>query len=165
MVMHAAIARVTWHPSVGELLMIRCENEDSRGLVHLWEPSWETPEIIDFAAQMAGNKVLGKTIARWLNTQSPSPAMLFSDSHDYLLASISESEDDELPWQDGQTQEVDIYGQRPESPLNLVPANEKQQQQGRKISADAMIEDETFTRMSSGSDEVEDTFEFRKFVE
>ncbi|RDL39390.1 WD40-containing protein [Venustampulla echinocandica] len=163
MIMHAPIARVTWHPSIGGVLMIRCENEDSRGLVHLWDPSWENPEIIDFAAQMGGNKVLGKTIARWLNTQSASPAMLFSDLHDYLLASISGSDDDDLPWQDGPTREFDIYGQRQESPLNLVPVNEKRG--SHKISVDALMEDDGFTKMSSGSDEVEDTFQFRKFVE
>ncbi|KAF4624422.1 hypothetical protein G7Y89_g13749 [Cudoniella acicularis] len=163
MILHAPIAKITWHPTIDELLMIRCENEESRGLIHIWEPSWERPEIMDFGEQIPGGKVLGKTITRWLVSDSASPTMLFSDSQDCLLASISEPEDGDLPWQDSEVRGVDIYGQREESPLNLVPANEKRHR--AKASLDSLIMDETFTRMSSGSDEMEDTFHFRKFAD
>ncbi|KAH8663636.1 hypothetical protein BGZ60DRAFT_379621 [Tricladium varicosporioides] len=160
-ILHASIARITWHPTIDELLMIRCENEESRGLVHLWEPSWEVPEIVDFTAQIPGGKVIGKTISRWLNSESASPAMLFSDSQDCLLVSISAPEDGSLPWQEAEARGVDIYGQREESPLNLVPANDRKHH--GNVSVDSLMDD-TFTRMSSGS-EMEDTFQFRKFVD
>jgi hypothetical protein len=161
MILHAPIARITWHPTIDELLMIRCEGEETRGLVHLWDPSWEKPKVIDFAVQIPGGKVLGKTIARWLNVESEHPAMLFSDTQDCILASVSETDDGDVPWQDADIRGFDIYGQR-ESPLNLVPADEKRHR-GKTI--ESLIEDEGITRMSGGSDEVEDTFRFRKFVE
>lgn len=161
LIMHAPIAKATWHPSVDELLMIRCEGEDSRGLVHIWEPTWDEPKIIDFAGQLPGGKVLGKTICRWLNADSASPAIFFSDSQDCILASIPESDDAVVPWQEAEARSFDIYGQREESPLNLVPAEEKR---GRVTISD-LIEDDGMTGMSGESDEVDDTFQFRKFVE
>jgi len=48
-----------------------------------------------------------------------------------------------------------------ESPLNLIPADKKQ---GR-VTIEDLMEDEGITGMSGGSDEMEDTFRFRKFVE
>jgi hypothetical protein len=164
MILHAPIAKATWHPTIDELLMIRCEGEESRGLVHLWDPSWESPKIIDFAAQLAGGKVIGKTIARWLNAECPSPAIFFSDSQDCIMASISTPDSPtDLPWKDAEVRAFDIYGQREESPLALVPADEKRPY-GR-VTMDALMDSDGRTRMSGGSDEVEDTFRFRKFLE
>ena len=160
LILHAPIAKATWHPTINELLMIRCEGEESRGLVHLWDPSWGTPKIIDFAAQIPGGKVIGKTIGRWLNSPSASPAIFFSDSQDCILASIPGSEEEEVPWQDAEVRGFDIYGQQEESPLNLVPADEK-----RVYSRVSELLDDGMTGMSGGTDEVEDTFRFRKFVE
>ncbi|PMD66819.1 uncharacterized protein K444DRAFT_624293 [Hyaloscypha bicolor E] len=160
MILHAPIAKATWHPTIDELLMIRCEGEESRGLVHLWDPSWSTPKIVDFAAQIPGGKVIGKTIGRWLNAQSGSPAIFFSDSQDCILASIPGSEDEEAPWQDAEVRGFDIYGQQEESPLNLVPADGK-----RIYSRVSELMDDGLTGMSGGTDEVEDTFRFRKFIE
>jgi hypothetical protein len=159
MIFYAPIAKATWHPTIDELLLIRCEGEESRGLVHLWDPSWEAPKIIDFASQIPDGKVIGKTVGRWLNTESGAPAIFFSDSQDCVLASISDEED--LPWQDAESRAFDIYGQREESPLSLVPADEKRPY-GR---VDMLMEDDGITRMSGGSSEVDDTFRFRKFVE
>ncbi|KAH8769674.1 hypothetical protein BGZ57DRAFT_888701 [Hyaloscypha finlandica] len=160
MILHAPIAKATWHPTINELLMIRCEGEESRGLVHLWDPSCSTPKILDFAAQIPGGKVIGKTIGRWLNAQSGSSAIFFSDSQDCILASIPGSEDEEVPWQDAEVRGFDIYGQQEESPLNLVPADEK-----RTHSRVSELMDDGMTGMSGGTDEVEDTFRFRKFIE
>ena len=160
MIFHAPIAKATWHHSIDELLLVRCEGEESRGLIHLWDPSWESPKIIDFAAQIPGVKVIGKTVGRWLNTESGPPAIFFSDSQDCILASISE-DGEPLPWQDAESRGFDIYGQQEESPLNLVAGDEKRPY-GR---VDGLMEDEGGTRMSGGSSEVDDTFRFRKFVE
>ncbi|KAK0100475.1 hypothetical protein ONS95_008425 [Cadophora gregata] len=161
MIMHAPIAKVTWHPSINEVLMIRCEGDESRGLVHIWEPSWDRPRIVDFQSQIPGGKLLGRTICRWLNVNSPSPAIFFSDSQDYILASIPSSDDDEVPWQEAELQGSEAYGQREESPLNLIPADEKR----GHVTIEDLMEDEGITAMSGGSDEMEDTFRFRKFVE
>jgi len=104
--------------------------------------------------------VIGKTIGRWLNAQSGSSAIFFSDSQDCILASIPGSEDEEVPWQDAEVRGFDIYGQQEESPLNLVPADEK-----RTHSRVSELMDDGMTGMSGGTDEVEDTFRFRKFIE
>ena len=45
--------------------------------------------------------------------------------------------------------------------MNLVPADEKRPY----TRVDALMEDDGVTRLSGGSDEVDDTFRFRKFVE
>jgi hypothetical protein len=159
MVFHAPIAKASWHPTMDELLMVRCEGEESRGLVQLWEPSWTGPRIIDFASQIPGGKAIGKTVARWLNVESSKPAIFFSDSQDCILALVVDGSDTEgdVPWQDAEVRGVDIYGQREESPLSLVPANEK-------IFGKVRMEEMDVTGMSGGSDEMDDTFRFRKFV-
>jgi hypothetical protein len=160
MIFHAPIAKATWHPTIDELLLVRCEGEESRGLVHVWDPSWEVPKIINFATQMTGGKVIGKTVGRWLNTESGTPAIFFSDSQDCVLASISD-DGEGLPWSGADSRGVDIYGQIEESPLSLVAADEKRPY-GR---VEMVMEDEGMTRMSGGSSEVDDTFRFKKFVE
>jgi WD40 repeat protein len=158
LILHAPIARVAWHPSINEILLIRCEGEDSKGLVHLWEPSWETPKILDFGTQLPEGKILGKAVARWLNVNSATPCVFFSDTQDCILASLAESDEDDVPWQESTARGVDIYGQREESPLDLVPANET-----RMFSK--ALQEPTITAMSGFSDEVDDTFQFKKFVE
>ncbi|KAH9213154.1 hypothetical protein DL95DRAFT_447206 [Leptodontidium sp. 2 PMI_412] len=161
MIMHAPIAKATWHPSINEILMVRCEGDESRGLVHIWEPSWDRPRILDFQVQIPGGKLLGKTICRWLNSDASSPAIFFSDSQDCMLASISETDDEDLPWQEAELEGSEAYGRREESPLNLIPAKEKKS----RVTIEDLMEDEGITGMSGGSDEMEDTFRFRKFVE
>lgn len=162
LIFHAAITKATWHPTINELLLIRCEGEESRGLIHLWDPSWESPKIIDFASQIPGGKLLGKTVGRWLSTEGAPPAIFFSDTQDCMLASISEADDGRLPWEDSEARAFDIYGQQEESPLNLVPAGE------RRLNSKAVfgaLKDEDIAAGMGGSDEVDDTFRFRKFVE
>ena len=65
-----------------------------------------------------------------------------------------------MPWQDAEVRGFDIYGQQEESPLNLVPADEK-----RLYSRVDELMDDGMSGMSGDTDEVEDTFRFRKFVE
>ena len=160
MIFHAPVAKATWHPSIDELLMVRCEGEENRGFVHMWDPSWESPKIIDFASQITGGKVMGKTIGRWMHTESGSPAILFSDAQNCLLASIADDAED-LPWCNAEARAFDIYGQQEESPLSLVAADEKRPY-GR---VHMVMDDEAMTTMSEGSSDVDDTFRFRKFTE
>ncbi|KIN05828.1 hypothetical protein OIDMADRAFT_100741 [Oidiodendron maius Zn] len=160
LILHAPIAKATWHPTVNELLLIRCEGEESRGFIHLWDPSWESPKIINFADQIPGGKLLGKTVGRWLSTESAPPALFFSDTQDCMLASVSEPDEGDLPWQDAESPAFNIYGQREESPLNLVPADEKRLN-SRAISSGLKAGE--IKMGMSGIDEVDDTFRFRKF--
>ncbi|CZT09810.1 related to WD-repeat protein 8 [Rhynchosporium agropyri] len=168
MIMHAPIAKATWHPTLNEVLMIRCEGEESKGLVYLWEPSWDRPRILDFRAEIPGGKLLGKTVCRWLTTESNNPAVFFSDSQDCILASIPCSDDEDVPWQEAEFQtSQQAYNRREESPLDLMPAA-VEGKKGRVSVEDLMDdEEEGITGMSGESDdpEMEDTFHFRKFVE
>lgn len=164
MVLHAPLTRVTWHPIINELLMVRCEGEESKGLVHLWEPSWNSPKILDFGTQVPEGKIIGKSVVRWLNVDSNTPCVFFSDTQDCILVSLAESDDEDLPWQDTVARGIDIYGQREESPLDLVGVDESKFY--GKFAIDAMMnENPTMTGMTGGSDEVDDTFRFKKFVE
>lgn len=145
--------------------MIRCEGDERNALACIWDPSWHDPITIDFEAQVPGGKLIGKSIVRWLNADSAYPTVFFSDSQDCILASISNPEDTEdVPWRDAAARAIDINGEREESPLILVPAEEKKPL--RRFPTDKNLEDEdATTEMSLDSDEVEDTFQFRKFVE
>lgn len=170
LIFHAPIAKITWHPSINELLMIRCEGEECRSLVQLWDPSWEGPKIVDFETQMPGGKMIGKTIVRWLTMEASSPAIFCSDSQDCILASMSEPNDEvDLPWRDAMPRGFDIYGQREESPLNLVAADEKRRH--RRVTVNNLVNDgeawkeDELTELSGESEEIDDTFRFRKFVE
>ncbi|PBP16539.1 WD40 domain-containing protein [Diplocarpon rosae] len=153
-ILHAPIAKATWHPSINELLMIRCEGDESRGLVQIWEASRTQPRIIDFGVEIPGGRLLGKTICRWLDGESAIPAVFFSDSQDCILACIPGTDEEGLPWYEAESR-------REESPLLFVHAQEKKAQ----VKIEDLIEDEGDTVMSGGSEEVEDTFQFRKFVE
>ena len=159
LIMHSPTAKVTWHPTINELLMIRCEGDESRGLVQLWDPSWDAPKIIDFGTQLPDGKIIRKAVVRWLNVDTTSPAIFFSDAHDCILGSLVSEEGDTVPWEDAEALGVDIYGQREESPLNLVPADEK------RMIASTIEEEPNWTKLSGDSDFVDDTFRFKKFVE
>lgn len=164
--------------------MVRCEGEEGRGLVYIWDG--EEVVVVDFESVVPGGRVLGRTVGRWLggNTNtynndkwngygsrdgngdgnergSKTPSIFFSDTQDYILASLSTNPSSPLPWASSSDRAVDIYGQREESPLNLVAADEKRV--WRKVD---VMEDEGRGdgRLSGGSEEVDDTFRFKRFV-
>ena len=128
LIQHSPVAKLTWHPSINELLLIRCESEDTKGVAYVWEPSYETPKIIGFSTQLPEGRTMGKTVIRWLPTSSPhdnheesqTPALFFADTQDTILASLSENEED-VPWnEEAKPKAVGSYGQAEESPLNIV---------------------------------------------
>jgi hypothetical protein len=111
---------------------------------------------------MIGGKVLGKTMARWLNVASRSPAIFFTDVQDCVLASLADEDaevDKEvvLPWAETSLSESNVYGQREESPLELVPAG--------AYASTFMTESNTESLQLSDDShgDVDDTFSFRKF--
>lgn len=168
LVQHSPVAKITWHPSIDELLLIKCESEDTKGVAYLWEPSFEVPRIVDFGAQLPEGRTMGKTVIRWLPTngeddsRTPAPALFFADAHDTILASLSESSED-VPWNEAKAKAVDIYGQTEESPLNIVdmPYHESMRGDMPSPEGDATImtlgeEDET------EEGDMDDTFHFKK---
>ncbi|OBT76299.1 hypothetical protein VF21_03347 [Pseudogymnoascus sp. 05NY08] len=159
LIQHSPIAKATWHPTINEVLLIRCEGEESKGVAYVWEPSWEEPKIVNFGSQLPEGKIMGKAVIRWLRTSdSGSPALFFSDTHDCILASISEAgaTDVDLPWKDAEEKAVDIYGQLEESPLVLVPA-----EKGKATARQIMDNEPTITTFGA-LDDVDDTFHFKR---
>jgi len=123
------------------------------------------PKIVDFSVQLPEGKITGKAVIRWLATSSDAgtatPALFFSDTQDCILVSFCEGEegDVEVPWKEAEKKAVDIYGQLEESPLNLVPAGE-----GKISARDIMDSEATITMFGAFADEVDDTFQFKKFI-
>jgi hypothetical protein len=65
LVHHSAISRVSWHPTISDLLLISCTEADDS--IYLWKSSWERPRIVSIPSQVRG----GRTEARWIRTEPP----------------------------------------------------------------------------------------------
>ncbi|RKF75373.1 putative WD repeat-containing protein C32H8.09 [Golovinomyces cichoracearum] len=84
-VLQATVAKILWHPTIDRQLMVLCEGEEARRFVYFWHPSWSVPHIFDFAAHLSEGRVLGRTVTRWIQTESLNPTLFFSDSQECVL--------------------------------------------------------------------------------
>lgn len=161
LIQNAPIAKITWHPTINELLLIRCEGDDCKGIAYLWEPSYEVPKIVDFSTQLPEGKMIGKTIIRWLATENDGvPAVFFSDTQDAILGAVTDDTDDDVPWNEAKAKAVDIYGQQEESPLNILDAPyEGDSVRGEE---DDRGDEPTMDFSEGDSGEMDDTFQFKK---
>ncbi len=124
---HGNISSLSWHPSIGETLLIRCEGEQYIGLVFVWDPLSEGLRSVDFAHHFPGTKAANKSRASWLSLDASKPPSLFlSDTKNYVLASLAELDQGSPPWGDYGSPRVigDSAARREESPLELVPATD-----------------------------------------
>ncbi|KAK0711344.1 hypothetical protein B0H67DRAFT_646721 [Lasiosphaeris hirsuta] len=127
---HGNIGSLSWHPTIRETLLIRCEGEQYSGIFFVWDPLSEGPRSVDFAQHMPGAKAIGRSRASWLALDTSSPPSLFvSDAQNYVLASLVELDQGPPPWGDHGigSPELELVGgsiaaRREESPLELVPA-------------------------------------------
>jgi len=118
---HGSISAMSWHPSIPETLLIRCEGDQYDGLVFVWDPLSEGPRSVDFAQHLPRAKTAGKWRALWLGLDASCPPSLFlSDAQNYLLASLTEPDQETLPWDNLAGSDI----RRAESPLELVPAED-----------------------------------------
>ena len=65
------VKSIQWHPTIPELLLILCANDDDRtgnGVLYLWSSRWKQPRI----AVTPTEKVSGQFWAKWLFTPLPS---------------------------------------------------------------------------------------------
>jgi hypothetical protein len=139
---HSEVRSVTWHPTLRETLLIRCDGDLYNGMVFVWDPLSEGPRTVDFASHLPDQKVTGRPQATWLHLDDyETPVLFFSDEHSYVLASVGESEHEVPYWQDRSA----IESHREESPLELVPAGANQ---------DPYLEDDE----EDDASELEDTF-------
>ncbi|RKF81655.1 putative WD repeat-containing protein C32H8.09 [Golovinomyces cichoracearum] len=84
-VLQATVAKILWHPTIDRQLMVLCEGEEARRFVYFWHPLWSAPHIFDFAAHLSEGRVLGRTVTRWIQTESLNPTLFFSDSQECVL--------------------------------------------------------------------------------
>lgn len=118
---HSDVQSATWHPTCRETLMIRCSGDIYSNIVFVWDPLSEGPRTVDFSSHLPGQKASGKTQALWLRRgETEAPSLFFSDSQNYVLASVTESDGDYPLWEDDGNAES---FQRDESPLELMPAD------------------------------------------
>lgn len=161
LVQHAPVVTLTWHPSINELLLIRSEGDGCKGIVHLWEPTWDAPKIVNFSSQLPGAKIIGKSTIKWLNCESPIPTLFFSDSQDYMLAALCDG-DDVPPWEHAVAPEENFHEELEESVLSLVPADGKDTY---NLSVEALMSQEpSIDGIGEIGEEIDDTFHFRKFA-
>lgn len=122
---HGDVTGLSWHPTIRETLLVRCEGDQYSGIVFVWDPLSEGPRSVDFARYLPGGRTIGKWRASWLGLDESAPISLFlSDAQNYMLASLPDHDHQLLPWSGhpstGQTERTS----REESPLELVPADE-----------------------------------------
>lgn len=123
---HGDVSNLSWHPTVRESLLIRCEGDQYDGIVFVWDPLSEGPRSVDFAQSMPGKRTVGKWRASWLGLEESAPISLFiSDAQNYLLASLPDHDHDLLPWSRHPNTGHTDRTTREESPLELVPARDE----------------------------------------
>lgn len=65
-----AVKSISWHPTIPDLLMILCANENesrSNGVVYLWSARWKQPRAVVTPIE----KVSGNFWAKWMFTPGP----------------------------------------------------------------------------------------------
>lgn len=144
---HGNISTASWHPSVRETLLIRCEGDLYQGLVFVWDPLTEGPKPIDFTSQPSMGQITGKSQIIWLALKDIEPGVLFfSDSKNYIMASLVDSEEDPVPWEGKQNSALHSATRTDDSLLDILHAN------GSDQGADGEDDD----------DELDDTFHFKR---
>ncbi|KAH0541972.1 hypothetical protein FGG08_003604 [Glutinoglossum americanum] len=64
-VQHSPVRSISWHPTIPDLLMIQCNND--QGVIYLWSSAWERPRIIVTPL----DRSLGKHDAKWIRLDTP----------------------------------------------------------------------------------------------
>ncbi len=117
---HGEVAVISWHPSLRESLLVRCEGGSYHGMVFFWDPLSEGPKPVEFCHHAPGAEAAAcRPQYMWLGGgASQWPTVFCSDGNECSLATLCESDQDAPPWTEASNGE----GGRQESPLELVPA-------------------------------------------
>ena len=169
MIQQSSVVKLTWHPAVNELLLIMCESDETKGVAYLWEPSFESPKIVDFSSQLPEGRVFGKAVVRWLDNnvdedndaQSQMPALFFADTQDTILASLSDSAEN-VPWNEAKAKAVGICKQTEESPLNIVDMLYHESLREEYVSPEGNGTILTLGEEDVTDGDMDDTFHFKK---
>ncbi|KAH8878875.1 TolB, C-terminal domain-containing protein [Thozetella sp. PMI_491] len=142
---HGAITNLSWHPSMRETLLVKCDGDQYGGLVFVWDPLSDGPQLVDFRNILPSTRALTRSYASWVDTEATSlPSVFYSNAEHCALATLAESAEGSSPWPGGGSTDWSSPTRREESPLDLIPAAEQ------PPSADEYGEEE--------ASELEDTF-------
>jgi hypothetical protein len=172
-VQHSPVRSLLWHPTIPNLLMIQCSND--QGVTYLWSSAWERPRIV-----MAPlDRSLGKHDAKWIRPRTPRsevpppysgypspgyaeaiqdsrPMMMSGDSGNYFVGYVEEEEGFEsrqLPQKspNGVTgkEPADYFSKMPQSPRNIGNLDGTPSSSGSSRTPGGVTE------------EVDDTFQYR----
>jgi hypothetical protein len=169
-VQHSPIRSISWHPTIPNLLMIQCSND--QGAVYLWSSAWERPRIVITPLERS----LGKHDAKWIRPDmlpseipSPYPSMedararrenlpmvMSGDFGSYFIGYVEE-EGFENMQPSPQKSPYGVTGKEPADYFSKMPLNPRN------------MSDLDGTPSSSGSsrspggatEEVDDTFRYR----
>jgi hypothetical protein len=115
---HAGVSAITWHPSISETLLLKCEGSAYVELAFVWDPLSGGPKPVSFCGPTPQTNTNRKTQALWLNKDTPPATIFFSDGHEWLLAAVGEADGALAPWAKVGFDQVGTD----ESPLELIPA-------------------------------------------
>lgn len=146
---HANVTKLEWHPVQPELLLARCEGDNYGSLVFAWDPLSNGPRSLDMAPQFPGT-FNGKTHATWIRTTTESAAIFYSNNTTCMVASLADSDQETLPWEDDPP---------PISP-NSHQGNMGMQSSPTSASVAEYAEDSIFIDVDDDTSELDDTFQF-----
>ncbi|KAI0389826.1 hypothetical protein F5Y17DRAFT_462368 [Xylariaceae sp. FL0594] len=137
---HANITKAEWHPSLPELLLVRCEGEAYSGIAFVWDPLSDGPRPIDFLPHLSSKRLAGRTSVSWLKTVEEPAVLFLTDHQECILTSLADGDGGakRLPWAQQNPPTTDI------------------------ITTDDGPDDGYSTDMDGGVSELDDTFHFKK---
>ncbi|KAH7329247.1 WD40-repeat-containing domain protein [Stachybotrys elegans] len=95
LIFHSGVS-FQWHPTVRELLLIRCLDDGRRDVAFIWDPLSNGPVPVSLGEQRVDAKPCGKLQTAWINgtgTAESAALLLLSDATRYALLSVSISDD------------------------------------------------------------------------
>ncbi|KAI0380906.1 hypothetical protein F5Y04DRAFT_87648 [Hypomontagnella monticulosa] len=146
---HANVTKLEWHPVQPELLLVRCEGDSYGSLVFAWDPLSLGPRSIDMAPQFPGT-INGKTHATWIRAKTESAALFYSDNTTCMVASLADSDQEILPWQDDSA---------PTSPSSHQGDMNMQSSPTSPLALED-VDDSIFIDVGDDTSEPDDTFHF-----
>lgn len=122
---HSDISRTDWHPTQAELLLVKCEGDNYRGITFVWDPVSNGPQTIDFRSTLAGGKISGKPSTMWLKSNVEPASLFFADSQVCILCSLADTDEEVLPWHETQptASTEQHHAAAAETQLDLEPAS------------------------------------------
>ncbi|KAH0552996.1 hypothetical protein GP486_006807 [Trichoglossum hirsutum] len=169
-VQHSPVRSISWHPTVPNLLMIQCNND--QGVVYLWSSTWERPRIVTTPL----DRLLGKHDAKWIRPETPRfevsspypgmedararqenrPMMMSGDFGSYFIGYVEEegSESRQPP----QKSPYAVTGKEPADYFTKMPLNPR-----NASNLDGTPSSSGSSSRSPGvaTEEVDDTFQYR----